>query len=103
MLTAVRKLATCEFALKHRYAMVLHTDNAHPHVHLVVKAMGEQGHRLNIRKAMLRDWRQQFAANLREQGVAANATERAVRGVANTRKSDGSFQGHATKCVSAAT
>jgi hypothetical protein len=92
VLTAVRKLATREFALKHRYAMVLHTDDAHPHVHLVVKAMSEQGRRLNIRKAMLRDWRQQFAAYLREQGVAANATERAVRGEIKTRKSDGLFR-----------
>ena len=92
VLTAVRKLATREFALKHRYAMVLHTDDAHPHVHLVVKAMSEQGRRLNIRKAMLRDWRQQFAAYLREQGVAANATERAVRGEIKTRRSDGLFR-----------
>jgi Relaxase/Mobilisation nuclease domain len=92
VLTAVRKLATREFALKHRYAMVLHTDDAHPHVHLVVKAMSEQGRRLNIRKAILRDWRQQFAAYLREQGVAANATERAVRGETKTRKSDGLFR-----------
>ena len=27
-------------ALRHRYAMVLHTDQAHPHVHMVVKAEG---------------------------------------------------------------
>jgi hypothetical protein len=92
VLTAVRKLASHEFALKHRYAMVLHTDDAHPHVHLVVKAMSEQGRRLNIRKPTLRDWRQQFATYLREQGVAANATERAVRGETKTRKSDGLFR-----------
>src|SRR5581483_4486516 len=35
------------------------------------------GVRLNTRKATLRAWRDQFAANLRELGVAANATERA--------------------------
>jgi hypothetical protein len=92
VLRAVRKLAVEQFALKHRYAMVLHTDEPHPHVHLVVKAMSEQGERLNIRKATLREWRQLFAANLRELGVAANATERAVRGQPSTRKPDGIYR-----------
>jgi hypothetical protein len=45
-------------------------------VHLVVKAVSEQGVRLNIRKATLREWRRDFAAHLRELGVEANATER---------------------------
>jgi hypothetical protein len=72
--------------------MALHTDEPHPHVHLVVKAVSERGERLNIRKATLRDWRQQFAAHLREQGVAANATERAVRGQSRTAKRDGLFR-----------
>jgi hypothetical protein len=86
LLKAVRRFAMNEFALKHRYAMVLHTDASHPHVHLVVKAVSEEGERLNIRKATLRDWRQQFATHLRELGVAANATERAVRGNYRTPK-----------------
>lgn len=68
VLSAVRKLAVSEFALKHRYAMVLHIDGAHPHVHVVVKAAGEQGERLNIRKAALRHWRDQFAIHLRGSG-----------------------------------
>jgi hypothetical protein len=88
VLQAVRKFAANEWALKHRYAMVLHTNEAHPHVHAVVKARSEQGQRLNIRKATLRNWRIQFAENLRELGVAANATERAVRGKSNTQLPD---------------
>jgi type IV secretory pathway VirD2 relaxase len=84
VLEAVRRFAVNEWALKHRYAMVLHTNEAHPHVHVVVKARSEQGQRLNIRKATLRNWRTQYADNLRELGVAANATERAVRGKPNT-------------------
>jgi hypothetical protein len=92
VLAAVRKLAVDEFAFQHRYALVLHTDEAHPHVHLVVKAESEQGERLNIRKATLRDRRQQFAENLRELGIAANATERAVRGEVRTPKKDGIYQ-----------
>ena len=55
VLAAVKNLAREEFGLKHRYAMVLHIDDPHPHVHLVVKAVSEQGVRLHIRKATLRE------------------------------------------------
>jgi len=88
----VRNLAREEFALKHRYVMVLHTDEPHPHVHVVVKAVSEQGERLNIRKATLREWRREFARHLREQGIAANATMRAVRGVTKPHKLDGIYR-----------
>ena len=40
---AVRRFATEKFALQHRYAMALHTDQGHPHVHVVVKAVSEEG------------------------------------------------------------
>lgn len=97
VLQAVRNFAREEFALKHRYAMVLHTDEPHPHVHMVVKAISEQGERLNIRKATLREWRQEFAHHLRSLGVAANATERAVRGQIKGHKLDGIYR--STKSV----
>jgi hypothetical protein len=58
-------------------------------VHVVVKAVSEQGERLNIRKATLREWRQDFARYLRELGVEANATERAVRGEVRPQKTTG--------------
>lgn len=86
VLAAVRKLAVDEWALQHRYAMALHTDTPRPHVHVVLKANSEQGVRLNIKKQTLRNWRARFAANLRELGLAANATERAVRGESRTSK-----------------
>jgi hypothetical protein len=54
--------------------------------------VSEQGKRLNIRKATLREWRQDFARRLREQGVAANATERAVRGQARKPLKDGIYR-----------
>jgi hypothetical protein len=92
VLEASRAFAREQFALKHRYALVLHTDQPHPHVHLVVKAMGEQGRRINIRKETLREWRRNFASHLRAQGIAANATERAVRGVTKCQKSDGIYR-----------
>jgi Relaxase/Mobilisation nuclease domain len=92
VLAAVKDFAREEFGLKHRYAMVLHTDEPHPHVHLVVKAVSEEGVRLNIRKATLRDWRREFARHLRARGVAANATDRAVRGLSGNSKSDGIYR-----------
>src|ERR1700683_2533732 len=100
VLAAVKNFAREEFALKHRYAMVLHTDEPHPHVHVLVKALSEQGERLNIRKTTLRCWRREFARNLRALGVAANATERAVRGKSRPPKRDGIYRamerGHST-------
>jgi hypothetical protein len=91
VLAAAQKFARENFALSHRYAMVLHdpaTDPRHektesgknPHVHLVVKAVSETGERLYIRKATLQTWREQFAQALREQGVQANATPSVLRG-----------------------
>jgi hypothetical protein len=79
VLTAARKFARERFGAQHRYAMVLHTDQKHPHVHLVVKAESEHGRRLHIDKEMLREWRDDFARLMREQGIAANATRRIVR------------------------
>lgn len=100
VLTAARSFFREEFALKHRYAFVLHTDEAHPHVHAVVKAVSEQGIRLNIRKATLREWRSEFARHLREQGIEANATERAVRGERRVNKIDGIYR---ARCRGAST
>ena len=92
LMEAVKDFAREEFALKHRYAMVGRTDEPHPHVHMVVKAVSEQGVRLNIRKATLRDWRKEFARHLRAHGVEANATERAVRGNRLPAKLDGIYR-----------
>src|SRR5438093_6949861 len=94
VLEAARKFARENFALQHRYAMVLHTDQKHPHVHLAVKAEHEfdPSKRLHIDKAMLRRWREQFAVCLREQGVAANATPGYVRGRARAGTRDAIHQ-----------
>jgi hypothetical protein len=80
VLAAAKTFAREKFGAKHRYAMALHTHQEHPHVHLVVKAEGIDGRRLHIDKAMLREWRQDFARMMRQQGIAANATPRSVRG-----------------------
>jgi hypothetical protein len=59
---------------------------------MVVKAVSEEGVRLNIRKATLREWRREFARHLRAQGISANATERAVRGARRANLSDGMYR-----------
>ena len=40
---AVRNFAREEFGLKHRYVMALHTDEPHPHVHVLIKATSNEG------------------------------------------------------------
>ena len=92
LLAASRDFAREEFALKHRYAMVLHTDQAHPHVHLVVSAHDIEDHRLNINKAHLRRWREQFARHLRNHGVEANATPAQLRGRLSNHQKDGIYR-----------
>lgn len=92
LLAASRAFAREQFSGQHRFALVLHTDQEHPHVHLVVKAVSEEGRRLNIRKATLREWRSEFARHLRAQGIAANATERAARGRSQTTFKDGIYR-----------
>jgi Relaxase/Mobilisation nuclease domain len=92
VLAAARKFAREKFALQHRYAMVLHTDQQHPHVHMLVKAESEQGQRLHIDKAMLRTWREDFAQLMRDQGIAANATPRVVRGRNKGKTHDAIFR-----------
>jgi hypothetical protein len=92
VLAAVRNFAREEFWGQHRNAFVLHTDEDHPHVHLVLKAVSEWGVRLNIKKATLRHWRSEFARHLRELGVPANATDRAVRGQNRKAKKDGIYR-----------
>lgn len=92
VLGAARAFARENFALKYRYALALHTDTPHPHVHLTVKAESEEGQRLYIRKATLRQWREDFARHLRDQGIEANATPRAVRWQRPSHKPDGQFR-----------
>ena len=80
LLGAVQALAARQFA-GHKYVMALHTHQANPHVHLLVRAESDTGVRLNPRKADLHEWRMEFAAELRERGIAAAASRQAARGV----------------------
>ncbi len=78
VLKAAREFAQTELA-DHKYVMVLHDHQANPHVHLSVRAESRRGKRLNPRKADLSRWRQTFADKLREMGIEAEASSRAVR------------------------
>jgi hypothetical protein len=83
---AARDMARAEFR-GHRHLMVLHTHQANPHVHVLVRAESEDGKRLNPRKADLHRWRERFAAAMRSYGVEAAATRQAPRGeVRNPRQ-----------------
>lgn len=77
---AAREFAKLELA-DYRYVMVLHDHQANPHVHLSVKAESKHGQRLDPRKADLHRWRERFAEQLREQGIDAEASRQAARGV----------------------
>jgi type IV secretory pathway VirD2 relaxase len=81
---AARAFAEEVFGERFDYVFALHTDAGHPHVHLAVRSLGENGVRLNPRKADLDHWRQTFARQLRARGIEAEATPRRARGV--TRK-----------------
>ena len=77
---AVRALAVQEFGGRHDYAMALHTDTRHPHVHLTLRTVGEDGGKLNLRKADLQRLRDSFAEKLRHRGIEAESTPRHARG-----------------------
>lgn len=83
---AARAFAWEVFGGQHDYVLVLHTDTGRPHVHLSVRSLGDEGQRLNPKKADLEAWRQAFARRLRERGIEAEATPRRARGV--TRKAE---------------
>uniref|UniRef100_A0A7C1SIC6 MobA/VirD2-like nuclease domain-containing protein n=1 Tax=Agrobacterium albertimagni TaxID=147266 RepID=A0A7C1SIC6_9HYPH len=78
---ASRAFAIQTFGETHPYVFAFHTDERHPHVHLTVRSLGHDGLKLNPRKADLEQWRQTFAAVLRDRGVEAEATPRRARGV----------------------
>lgn len=75
-----RAFAQEAFGKNHEYVFALHTDEPHPHVHITVKMQGHDGKRLNPRKADLQRWREAFAEKMRDEGIEAEATPRAVRG-----------------------
>ena len=60
---------------------VLHNDTDNPHVHMMVKVIGNDLKKIRIGKKELYSYRQQFAKELRSRGIQVTATSRASRGV----------------------
>lgn len=87
LFAAASAFASRTFAGNHDYLLAEHRDTKHPHVHLTVRALGDDEVRLNPKKADLQMWREGFALELRTQGLAAEATPRRARGVVQKGKS----------------
>ena len=83
---AARAFAAGTFGERFPYVFALHDEGRHPHVHLTVRRLGQDGERLNPRKADLQAWREGFARALRDRSIEAEATPRRTRGV--TRKGE---------------
>lgn len=83
---AARAFAAATFGERFPYVFALHDEGRHPHVHLTVRRLGQDGERLNPRKADLQTWREGFARALRDRSIEAEATPRRTRGV--TRKAE---------------
>lgn len=77
---AVRAFAEKEFE-GHQWVLGMHTDTPRPHAHLTVAVAGNGGERLNPRKADLQRFREEFARQLRDRGIDADATPRRARGI----------------------
>ena len=78
---AVRDFAREQFGGKHEYVFALHTDEKHPHCHLIVKYRDFNGNRPSHGPEDIQKWREVFADKMEEYGVMANATPRISRGV----------------------
>lgn len=76
---AVRDFAENDMANR-RWVMALHTDEAHPHVHLLIAGRDNDGRRFNPNREFLQHCRERFAENLRERGIEADASIRMSRG-----------------------
>jgi type IV secretory pathway VirD2 relaxase len=60
----------------HDWIGVPHRDTDNPHVHFLVRSVGEDGRRFRAGPAQIREWRRDFAEELRARGIEATATAR---------------------------
>ena len=78
---SVRKVGARAFS-DQEWVFAIHTDQKHPHAHMVVKMRGrEKDKKLRLNKPELHHLREVFAEAAREQGVILAATPRAARGI----------------------
>ena len=77
---AVRDFARKSFAANHDYVLTRHDDTDHPHSHLIVKLRGDDGRKLDPRKAELQRWREGYARAARRYEILLDASQRRERG-----------------------
>lgn len=69
----------------HEYFFVRHDDTRQPHVHVVMTMADGRGRRLHTSVRQVQQWREQFAAMARAQGIKVDASRAWERGKAPTR------------------
>lgn len=56
------------------WLLVRHDDTEHPHVHVVIRAVGHDGRRWSVHPREMQRWREDFAQELQGRGVEAAAS-----------------------------
>ena len=69
------------FGKNHDYVFAAHEDTKNFHVHVVVRAAGENGQQLRITKADIQELRELLAEKAHEQGIELDASPRWARGL----------------------
>jgi len=77
---SVRDFARNVFADNYDYMLVRHDDTDNPHSHLLVKMRGDDGIKLDPRKADLKAWREEYARCASRHGIKLDASSRLSRG-----------------------
>lgn len=77
---SVKDFAKIVFAENHDYVLVRHEDTDNPHTHVLVKMRGDDGMKLDPRKAELKAWREAYARCAARQGIKLDASSRRSRG-----------------------
>ena len=78
---AARQFFGEAFGKNHDYVFAAHEDTKNFHVHVVVRAAGENGQQLRITKADIQELRELFAEKAHEQGIELDASPRWARGL----------------------
>lgn len=77
---AVRGFAQKTFS-DNDYFFAMHGDTKHPHAHIVIR--NNHGKKLRHDKETLKEWRSEFAKELRGQGIDVASSSRVSRGIWN--------------------
>lgn len=78
---AAVRAATVAWAHQHltprtEWLATVHHDRAHPHAHVAIRAVQDDGRRIAASPAEVQQWRESFARGLQSLGIEAHATPR---------------------------